>query len=77
MGAAVLAAELAEAGSGVNVVACDVSDRAALAGLLESTRPGLSAVMHTAGVLDDGVVDRLSPERLESVLAAKAASAAR
>ncbi|MFE2522356.1 type I polyketide synthase, partial [Streptomyces mirabilis] len=75
-GAAVLAAELAEAGSAVDVVACDVSDRAALAGLLESTGSDLSAVMHTAGVLDDGVVDRLSADRLESVLAAKAASAA-
>ncbi|MEV0375992.1 beta-ketoacyl reductase, partial [Streptomyces sp. NPDC050636] len=38
--------------------------------------PALSAVMHTAGVLDDGVVDRLSAPRLETVLAAKAASAA-
>ncbi|MCX4862354.1 type I polyketide synthase, partial [Streptomyces canus] len=75
-GAAVLAAELAEAGSAVDIVACDVSDRAALAGLLELTGPGLSAVMHTAGVLDDGVVDRLSAGRLESVLAAKAVSAA-
>ncbi|MDQ0936678.1 type I polyketide synthase [Streptomyces turgidiscabies] len=75
-GAAVLAAELAEAGSAVDIVACDVSDRVALAGLLESTGPELSAVMHTAGVLDDGVVDRLSAARLESVLAAKAVSAA-
>ncbi|MFE2569958.1 SDR family NAD(P)-dependent oxidoreductase, partial [Streptomyces mirabilis] len=75
-GAAVLAAELAEAGSAVDIVACDVSDRAALAGLLESTGSDLSAVMHTAGVLDDGVVDRLSADRLETVLAAKATSAA-
>ncbi|WP_307630049.1 type I polyketide synthase [Streptomyces turgidiscabies] len=75
-GAAVLAAELAEAGSAVDVVACDVSDRVAVAGLLESTGPDLSAVMHTAGVLDDGVVDRLSAERLEPVLTAKATSAA-
>ncbi|MFE2522569.1 type I polyketide synthase, partial [Streptomyces mirabilis] len=75
-GAAALAAELAEAGSAVDVVACDASDRAALSGLLESTGSDLSAVMHTAGVLDDGVVDRLSADRLESVLAAKAASAA-
>jgi NAD(P)-dependent dehydrogenase (short-subunit alcohol dehydrogenase family)/acyl carrier protein len=75
-GAAVLAAELAEAGSAVDVVVCDVSDRAAVAGLLESRGSGLSAVMHTAGVLDDGVVDRLSPDRLETVLTAKAVSAA-
>jgi acyl carrier protein len=74
-----LAAEVAEAGTAVEVVACDVSERAALGGLLEWTAsrgPALSAVMHTAGVLDDGVVDRLSAQRLETVLAAKAASAA-
>jgi acyl carrier protein len=63
----------------VDVVTCDVGDRSALAGLVDWTGrsgPELSAVMHTAGVLDDGVVDRLSAERLESVLAAKATSAA-
>ncbi|MFF4364461.1 acyltransferase domain-containing protein, partial [Streptomyces sp. NPDC001604] len=73
-GAAALAAELAETGSAVDIVACDVSNRAALAGLLEKG-PALSAVMHTAGVLDDGIIDRLSPDRLETVLAAKATSA--
>ncbi|MFI8084023.1 type I polyketide synthase [Kitasatospora sp. NPDC086009] len=78
-GAAALAAELATAGSAVDVVACDVTDRSALAGLVSwigGTGPALSSVLHTAAVLDDGVVDRLSVERLETVLAAKALSAA-
>ncbi|MFI6093858.1 type I polyketide synthase, partial [Streptomyces sp. NPDC051218] len=77
-GAAELAAELAAAGTAVDVVACDVSDRSELAGLIAwtgSSGPSLSSVMHTAAVLDDGVVDRLSVPRLETVLAAKAASA--
>ncbi|MFF1794821.1 SDR family NAD(P)-dependent oxidoreductase, partial [Kitasatospora sp. NPDC058263] len=78
-GAAALAAELATAGSAVDVLACDVTDRSALAGLVSwigGTGPALSSVLHTAAVLDDGVVDRLSVERLETVLAAKALSAA-
>ncbi|GAA2477719.1 type I polyketide synthase [Streptomyces longisporus] len=78
-GAGALAAELAQAGSAVEIVSCDVSERSAVGGLLAWTASGgcaLSAVMHTAGVLDDGVVDRLSVERLETVLAAKAVSAA-
>ncbi|WP_307805858.1 type I polyketide synthase [Streptomyces chrestomyceticus] len=73
-GVAALAAELAEAGSAVEVVACDVSERAPLSGLLDwigRSGPGLSSVMHTAGVLDDGVVDRLNTGRLETVLGVK------
>ncbi|MEU6239021.1 SDR family NAD(P)-dependent oxidoreductase, partial [Kitasatospora sp. NPDC047058] len=77
-GAAALAAEFATAGSAVEIVACDVTDRSALAGLVAwigASGPALSSVLHTAAVLDDGVVDRLSVDRLETVLAAKAASA--
>ncbi|WP_435846624.1 type I polyketide synthase, partial [Streptomyces chrestomyceticus] len=78
-GVAATAAELAARGTRVDVVACDVSDRSALAGLVTwigTSGPALSTVLHTAAVLDDGVVDRLSAERLQTVLAAKAAGAA-
>ncbi|WP_374223081.1 type I polyketide synthase [Streptomyces sp. FH025] len=77
-GVAATVAELAEQGARVDVVSCDVTDRSALAGLVSwigETGPALSSVLHTAAVLDDGVVDRLSVDRLETVLAAKAASA--
>ncbi|MFE9847160.1 type I polyketide synthase, partial [Streptomyces goshikiensis] len=74
-GAAELAAELSGLGVDVSVVACDAADRDALRTLLEAEAEGLTAVVHTAGVLDDGVLDALTPERFESVLRAKATSA--
>ncbi|MFB0633434.1 type I polyketide synthase, partial [Streptomyces sp. AB3(2024)] len=74
-GAAELAAELAETGVEVSVVACDAADRDALRELLAAEAETLTAVVHTAGVLDDGVLEALTPERFESVLRAKAVSA--
>ncbi len=69
-GAEELRAELAAAGAEVTLAACDVADRAAVAGLLESV-PSLGTVVHAAGVLDDGLVASLTPERIEAVLRAK------
>ncbi|MGW1621251.1 SDR family NAD(P)-dependent oxidoreductase [Streptomyces sp. NPDC002172] len=56
----------------VRVVACDVSDRASVEALVASCRPPLTAVFHLAGVVDDGVTDAMTPERLATVLAPKA-----
>ncbi|MGX1115707.1 NAD(P)-dependent dehydrogenase (short-subunit alcohol dehydrogenase family)/acyl carrier protein [Streptomyces ambofaciens] len=76
-GAAELAAELTEQGASVSVVACDVGDRAQLADLLANwpAEHPLTTVVHTAGVLDDGVIDRLTPERFERVFRPKVAAA--
>ncbi|WP_244202285.1 thioester reductase domain-containing protein, partial [Streptomyces diastatochromogenes] len=76
-GAEALRAELASLGAAVTVAACDVSDRDALAGLL-ATVPGehpLRGVVHTAGVLDDGVVAAQTTDRLAAVLRPKADAA--
>ncbi|PNG92158.1 Erythronolide synthase [Streptomyces malaysiensis] len=73
-GAPELIAELAELGATARVVACDVSDRAALATLLDGL-PRLRGVVHAAGALDDGVVSALTPERLDTVLRPKADAA--
>ncbi|MGV4925911.1 MULTISPECIES: type I polyketide synthase [unclassified Streptomyces] len=76
-GAERLRAELEALGATVTLAACDVSDRAALAALLDSIpaeRP-LSAVFHSAGVLDDGVLDGQDAKRFARVAAPKATAA--
>ncbi|MEU9356456.1 type I polyketide synthase, partial [Streptomyces griseoloalbus] len=72
-GAAELAAELRELGAEVTVAVCDTADRDATAALLAGvpTAHPLTAVVHTAGVLDDGVVTSLSAERVSEVLRPK------
>ncbi|MFI2779929.1 type I polyketide synthase [Streptomyces sp. ALB3] len=76
-GARALEAELGGLGAEVTFAACDVADRAALAAVLDAIpaeRP-LTGVVHAAGVLDDGVVTALTPERLDTVLRPKADAA--
>lgn len=61
----------------MTVAACDMADSAAvreLLGSLPADHP-LTAVIHTAGVLDDGLVEDLTPERLNTVLRPKADAA--
>jgi acyl carrier protein len=72
-GAAALVADLAGLGARVSVVACDVSDRDAVEGLLASVpaEHPVTAVVHAAGVLDDGVIGALDAGRLETVLRPK------
>ncbi len=68
-----LAAELRESEVDVRLERCDVADREALAAVLASLpeENPLTAVVHAAGVLDDGVVTALTPERVDAVLAPK------
>ncbi|WP_369174493.1 SDR family NAD(P)-dependent oxidoreductase [Streptomyces sp. R28] len=73
-GAGELRAELEARGASVTVVAADVSTEEAVAELLAAVPAAhpLTGVAHTAGVLDDGLVDTLTPARLDAVLRPKA-----
>ncbi|MEV4240238.1 type I polyketide synthase [Nocardia sp. NPDC049737] len=76
-GVAALSAELEQLGAQVRVVACDVTDADAVAGLLDEVPAQwpLTAVIHAAGVLDDGVIASLTAQRVAAVLAPKVAAA--
>ncbi|MGP3969012.1 SDR family NAD(P)-dependent oxidoreductase, partial [Streptomyces sp. 6N223] len=67
------AAELAGLSAEARVERCDTTDPEALAALLATVpeEHPLTAVIHTAGVLDDGVVTSLTPAQLDAVLAPK------
>ncbi|AXB42464.1 hypothetical protein A4R43_07925 [Amycolatopsis albispora] len=56
-------------GAHVTMAACDVTDRDALARVL-ADHP-VTGVVHTAGVVDDGVLEALTPERFDRVLGPK------
>ncbi|MEU6679671.1 thioester reductase domain-containing protein [Streptomyces sp. NPDC046925] len=72
-GADELRRELTGLGAEVEIAACDIVDRDALTDLLAGVpadRP-LTGVIHTAGVLDDGLLQDQTPERLDTVMRPK------
>ncbi|MEC3953118.1 SDR family NAD(P)-dependent oxidoreductase [Nocardia sp. CDC153] len=72
-----LEADLTELGAEVTAVACDVADRGEVERLLTLVPPAhpLTAVVHAAGTVDDGVIASLTPQRLDTVLGPKAEAA--
>ncbi|WP_406365859.1 SDR family NAD(P)-dependent oxidoreductase [Streptomyces sp. NBC_01546] len=75
--AAGLRDELAALGARVEIAACDVSDRAAVAALIGGIDPAhpLRGIVHAAGVAHNGLVGALTPEQVDTVLRAKADAA--
>jgi polyene macrolide polyketide synthase len=76
-GAKQLQTELEELGAEVRIAACDVADRGALEELFASVpaEHPLCAIFHSAGALDDGVLDAMDPERLARTMRPKATAA--
>ena len=71
-------AELESIGVSVHCASGDVArveDVDRIVGEIETTRPPLGGIVHAAGVLDDGVVERQTWSRYAAVLAPKAAGA--
>ncbi|WP_455753081.1 type I polyketide synthase, partial [Streptomyces antimycoticus] len=73
-GVAELVAGLEVSGVVVSVVGCDVADRGEVAALVEGIAD-LRVVVHAAGVLDDGVLESLTSERIREVMRVKVAGA--
>ncbi|MBO2456942.1 type I polyketide synthase [Actinomadura violacea] len=77
-GAARLAAQLAEAGTRVSSVACDIAERDQVAGLLawaDAVGPALTSVFHAAVAVDLLPLQETGPDELAHGLGAKAAGA--
>ncbi|MEU5032243.1 type I polyketide synthase, partial [Streptomyces milbemycinicus] len=72
-GAGELVHDLEELGATVTLVACDVSDRAALAAVLDGVSAGhpLTAVVHCAGTAENALLASLAPELIDRVFRAK------
>ncbi|MFG1794534.1 type I polyketide synthase [Nocardia sp. NPDC049149] len=70
-GATELHGELSALGAAVQVVACDAAHRDSLGAVIARIDPPLVGVIHAAGVLDDAVIDSMTPEHLETVLRPK------
>ncbi|MFY1614726.1 type I polyketide synthase [Micromonospora sp. WMMD736] len=68
-----LDAELTALGAKVTTVACDAADRQALARVLAEVpaEHPLTGVVHAAGVVDDGVLETMTPQRLAAVFRPK------
>ncbi|MCX4547571.1 type I polyketide synthase [Streptomyces sp. NBC_01500] len=65
--------ELTALGADITLVACDAGNRDALAAVLKAVpqEHPLTAVLHLAGVLDDGVIGSLTPDRFDTVFRPK------
>jgi len=72
-GAEDLRDRLVARGAAVDFIACDIADRDAVTGLLAGVpaEHPLTAVVHTAGVLDDATITSLTADQLDRVLRPK------
>ncbi|PXX54880.1 acyl transferase domain-containing protein [Nocardia tenerifensis] len=74
-GAETLAAELRSGGAVVTMAACDVADKNAMSAIIDAIPAAhpLAGLIHSAGVLDDGLIATLTEKQLARVLRPKIA----
>ena len=72
-GATELATQLTNLDAHITITACDTANPEALAALLQAipSEHPLTAVIHTAGILDDATITTLTPQQLHTVLRPK------
>ena len=72
-----LVRDLEASGAAVTVQSCDIADREQLGQLLRSIPEEypLSAIIHAAGVIDDGTLGSLTPQRVVDAMSAKVTGA--
>jgi len=72
-GLGALAADIAGLGATVHVTACDAADRDGLAAVIAAipAEAPLRGVIHAAGMLDDGIIETLTPARVDAVMRPK------
>ncbi|WP_344318324.1 beta-ketoacyl reductase, partial [Streptomyces javensis] len=72
-GAAELTTELTKLGAHIHITACDTANHDQLTTLLANipTEHPLTAIIHTAGTLDDALLTNLTPNHLNTVLRPK------
>ncbi|HEY0807977.1 MAG TPA: type I polyketide synthase, partial [Pseudonocardiaceae bacterium] len=70
-GAERLGTELRDLGATVRIVAGDAADRATVEEIVATCEPALTGIVHTAGVIDAGILSSLDNDRLARVLAPK------
>lgn len=70
-GADTLLADLSSSGATVEVLACDVTNRPQLSAMFRRIDPPVTAIVHTAGILDDAILSTQTAQRISNVLQPK------
>ncbi|CZS96970.1 uncharacterized protein RAG0_06078 [Rhynchosporium agropyri] len=66
--------DLIKLGAHISIEVCDVSNFDQLQHLIKHANPPITVLIHSAGIVDDGMLDSLTPERVAQVLQPKTAA---
>lgn len=63
--------DLSSMGATIQILICDITKRAEVSAVLGRMHPPVTAIIHTAGMLDDGTLSTQTAQRISSVLRPK------